>query len=317
MKAGNIYHCKLLLLLLLCFCTTRASANHLVGMDLFYTHVSGNTYKITLIAYGDCGAASTTAAFGALSTNSPEVHIYNGSSYVASINLAIQPPSAGVEITPVCPAFLSLTQCTSLSNPTPGIKKFVYSANYTLPGTSAVWRFLFTGQLVGSTAGRALSITNIFTTPVTNTQLVDTLNNLTAPNSSPTLTNVPTPFFCLSATNNYNPGAVDADGDLLNFALVPGASGTVSTAPGGPVSYVAPFSGTSPLAVSSMSFDPNTGQIAFTPSSLQRSLVVYNIREFRGGQFVGSCQREMTFLVQTCTTSPPDGPSMWRSRPLT
>lgn len=307
MKAGKFYIYKLLLLVVVLLSGITARANHLVGMDLFYTHVSGNTYKITLIAYGDCGSASSTAAFGALSTNSPEVHIFNGSTYVSSINLSIEPPSAGVEITPVCPAFLSLTQCTSLTNPTPGIKKFVYSANYTLPGPSAVWRFLFSGQLVGSTAGRALSITNIFTTPGTNTQLIDTLNNLIAPNSSPTLTNVPTPYFCLSAANNYNPGAVDADGDMLNFALVPGISGTTTTAPGGSVSYVAPYTGASPLAVSSMTFDAATGQIAFTPSALQRSLVVYNIREYRGGQFVGSCQREMTFLVQTCTTSPPSG----------
>ena len=42
-----------------------AHANHLVGMDLFYTWVSGNTYKITLIAYADRGSASTTSAFSA------------------------------------------------------------------------------------------------------------------------------------------------------------------------------------------------------------------------------------------------------------
>jgi len=282
-------------------------ANHLVGMDLFYTHVSGNTYKITLVAYGDCGSASTTGAFAALSTNSPQVHIYNGGTYISSINLAIQPPTAGVEITPVCPAYLAMTQCTSLSFPTPGIKKFVYSANYTLPSASAVWRFLFTGDMVGSTAGRALSITNISSSPLTSTQLVDTLNNLSAANSSPTLTNVPTPFYCLAVANNYNPGAVDPDADALLFALVPGAAGTTTTAPGGSVTYIPPYTGAAPLAVSSMAFDPTTGQIGFTPSALQRSLVVYNIREFRSGSFVGSCQREMTFLVQTCTNTPPNG----------
>ncbi|MBL7690652.1 MAG: PKD domain-containing protein [Flavipsychrobacter sp.] len=276
-------------------------------MDLFYTHVSGNTYKITLVAYGDCGSAGSSTSFSVLPTNTPEVHIYNGGTLISTINLAIQPPTAGVEITPVCPAFLSMTQCTSLTFPTPGIKKFVYSANYTLPGASPVWRFIFTGQLVGSIAGRALSISNISTTPVSYIQLVDTLNNTVSPNSSPALTNVPTPFFCLSAANNYNPGAVDPNGDSLRFALVNGAAGTTTSVPGGSATYIAPYTGAAPLAVSSMSFDQQTGQISFTPSALQRSLVVYNIREYRGGVFVGSCQREMTFLVQACADAPPNG----------
>lgn len=302
---------QILACLFLLFTSLTTRANHLVGMDLYYTYVSGNTYKITLIAYADCGSAGSGPAFAALPTATPEIYIYNAGTLIDHIYLAIQPPSAGVEITPVCPAYLAMTQCTSLTYTTPGIKKFVYSANYTLPGASSLWRFLFTGTLsIGASptiAGRATSITNISSTPATYIELVDTLNNMTAPNSNPTLTNIPTPFFCLSATNNYNPGAVDPNSDLLQFDLVSGRAGTTGSGPGSNVTYLAPYSATNPLAVSSMSFDPLTGQITFTPSALQRSLVVYNIQEYRAGTFVGSCQREMTFLVQTCTNTPPDG----------
>jgi gliding motility-associated-like protein len=288
-----------------------ARANHLVGMDLFYTWVSGNTYKITLVAYGDCGAGPSSA-FGALPTNTPRVYIYNGNIRIDSINLAIQPPAAGVEITPVCPAYTSLTQCTNLSYTIPGIKKYVYSANYTLPGTSTVWRFLFTGALLGSPsstiAGRAVTITNLPTPPpVTVTELVDTLNNTVAPNSNPTFTNLPTPFFCVNNNNNYNPGAVDPNTDSLRFYLIAGKNGTATSTAGPAVAYMAPYSATWPLGVTWMAFDQQTGQISFYPDILQRSLVVYNVREFRGGTFVGSCQREMTFLVQTCTSLPPSG----------
>jgi len=304
---ARVVRFKILLLLALLVMGVGAYANHLVGMDLVYTHVSGNTYRITLTAYGDCGSASTSGAFGSLSSASPRVYIYNGNTLVGGVNLNIQPPTAGIEITPVCPAFLSQTQCTNLSFPTPGIKKFVYSANYTLPATSPVWRFIFTGELGASIAGRALSITNIPSVPVTYIQLIDTLNNTVAPNSSPNLTNVPTPFYCLSATSNYNPGAVDPNSDSLRFFLVPGGAGTNSSVVGGNVTYLPPYTGAAPLAVTTMSFDQQTGQVSFLPSSLQRSLVVYNIREFRGGVFVGSCQREMTFLVQSCSNTPPNG----------
>jgi len=304
---GKTYR-KLLFTAIALFSFFSSFANHLVGMDLFYTHVAGNTYRITLVAYADCGSAGTTSAFGLLSTSTPRIHIYDGNSFNSSINLSVQAPSAGVEITPVCPAFLSLTQCTSTTFPTPGIKKFVYAGNITLPYASSVWRFIFTGTMgSGALAGRALSITNISSSPVSYIQLVDTLNNLSAPNSNVTLTNIPTPYYCASVPGNYNPGAVDPNGDLIRFALVNGGSGSTSTVPGGDVTYLPPYSGSAPLSVSSMSFDQNTGQIAFTPSTLQRSLVVYNVREFRGGVFVGSCQREMTFLVQSCTNTPPNG----------
>lgn len=304
---GILYR-KLLFTVAFMFAVLPLYANHLVGMDLFYTYVSGNTYRITLIAYADCGSASTTSAFGLLPTSTPTIHIYDGNSYFNSINLSVQAPSAGVEITPVCPAFLSLTQCTDPSFPTPGIKKFVYSGNITLPYGSTVWRFIFTGTMgSGALAGRAISITNISSAPVTYIQLVDTLNNSSAPNSNVTLTNIPTPYYCNLAESNYNPGAIDPNGDAIRFALVNGADGSTTSVPGGLVSYIPPYSGALPLGVSAMTFDQATGQIAFTPSSLQRSLVVYNIREFRGGTFVGSCQREMTFLVQSCTNTPPNG----------
>lgn len=303
------YFKKLLFLIVLVFTGLGTYANHLVGMDLYYTWVSGNTYKITLIAYANCGSAGPGTAYDALPTNAPTVHIYNGNSYVDEVTLSIQAPSTGVEITPVCPADLLLTQCTNTGFTIPGIKKFVYSANYTLPGTSAVWRFLFTGSMASSSfiAGRAISITNISSTPATYIQLVDTLNNTTSHNSSPFLSVVPTPFFCLDASDNYNPGATDPEGDSLKFSLVTGMSGTASSASGGPVTYISPYTPTAPLAASSFVFDSHTGQISFVPNALQRSLVVYNIDEYRGGVFVGSSQREMTFLVLTCTNTAASG----------
>jgi len=288
---------------------TGSYANHLVGMDFHYTYVSGNTYTITLIAYGDCGSAATTSAFGLLSSSTPRIYIYNADTYIDSINLTIVPPTAGVEITPVCPADLLLTQCTDLSYTIPGIKKFVYSGNYTVSGPSTAWRFLFTGEMGGSFAGRALSITNIFSTPDTYIQLIDTLDNSGLHNSNPDLTNIPTPFFCLDYSDNYNPGAVDPDGDSLTFYLVPAQSGTLTDIPGGLVTYYAGFTGADPFGASASTFtlDASTGQITFFPTATQRSLVVYNIEEHRSGVLVGTSQREMTFLVQTCTNTPAFG----------
>src|SRR5439155_377977 len=147
--------------LFLLFSATVSKASHIVGADMYYTHVSALTYKVTVILYGDCGPASS-AAFGTLPSATPKVCVFNGATAVTTLTLAIEAPSAGVEITPVCPAYTYSTQCTNPSFTTPGIKKFVYSTNYTFPTTSAAWRFVFNGSCgTASAAGRAAAITNL------------------------------------------------------------------------------------------------------------------------------------------------------------
>jgi len=154
-------------------------------------------------------------------------------------------------------------------------------------------------------AGRAAAITNILSG--TSIQLIDTLNNSVnntrGHNSSPVLTVEPVPYFCAFYEDCYNPGAVDVNdvgpgepsGDSLHFALVAATNGggtcpptlTVTSAsytgnqwPGGPT-----VNGSHPLTdvdgtSASFSFDSSTGQLCFNPET-QRSVVVYNLEEFR------------------------------------
>lgn len=290
--------------------TTASKASHIVGADLYYTWITGNQYKITFVAYGDCGPASS-GAFSALPTGTPRICVYDGSTNVTSMLLSIQAPSAGVEITPVCPADSLNTQCHSSASTIPGIKKFVYSALYTVPYASANWKFIFTGYMGSTSAGRAAALTNINSGSIMS--LTATLNNLTAPNSNPILTILPVPFFCQSTDDNYNPGAVDADGDSLTFSLV-----TPTDYTGGTCSSTLPFctylssypySATNPIHTLSgaVTFDANTGQISFHPDITQRSVVVYKIEEYRNNILVGTMQREMSFTVLPCTTPAPTG----------
>ena len=307
---------------LLLISTTSSFASHILGMDLYYTWVSGNTYKITAILYGDCSPSSYTA-FSTLPSSSPQICIYRGNTYITTIGLTVQAPSSGVDITPVCPSEVGNTQCENSSSTIPGIKKFVYSANYTLPApvTSNCWQFLYIGyDGYGSAAGRSANITNLVNPSGTSMELVDTLDNTVYPNNSNTqFTVIPTPFFCLNTPDTYNPGAVNPidnfEIDLIaamNSAYTSSGcsygvpcvyTGTAWTPPTTPISPVDPLQ----VVAGSFSYNSTTGQLNFTPNALQRSTVVYNCREFRGGTFVGSCQREMNFLVLTCTHTDPIG----------
>lgn len=304
------------LLLLLFFCLpVRSIASHIVGADMYYTHMTGDTYKITVVLYGDCGPSST-GAFGLLPSGSPEVCVYDGGTNIATLTLAIEAPTTGTEITPVCAADAGSTQCTNTSFTIPGIKKFVYSTTYTFPYTSSVWRFIFDGNYGSGSAGRAAAITNITPPGSTLIELIDTLNNTLGPNSNPIMTTVPTPFFCLNEYNSYNPGAVDPNGDALTFVLAPVINGVGNcSVAGSPVTYVGsawpgqPITESTPIQClpASFSFIASSGQLFFNPDVLQRSVVVYNIREYRGPLLVGTCQREMTFYVRTCLNQPPSG----------
>lgn len=294
---------RLLMVILLSCSAYYAQASHIYGADLYYTHVSGNTYTVSMVLYGDCSGA----IFSSLSSSSPRVDVYNGSSYITTLSLSIQNPTAGVEVTPVCPSQINNTKCSSPSNTIPGIKKFVYSANITLSTTSANWRFRFNGTLSSSAgAGRSYSLTNIVnssTNPST-MNLEATLNNTSAPNSSPTYTTIPTPFFCINKAGSYNPGTTDINGDNLTYNLVAGLESS------GTVTYLTGYSATAPLAVSTgtFSFSTSTGQLNFTPNLVQQSLVVTRVSEYRSGVLVGTSMREMTFVViNNCSNNPPGG----------
>lgn len=314
MKPRSILSFRTLILavVLLCSFSVRSLASHIVGADLYYTSLGGLQYRVTVVLYGDCGPLSATA-FASLPTARPQVCIYDGAAFWQSYDLRVKAPSAGVEITPVCPDSLARTQCTNTSYDIPGIKKFVYDTVITLPNTSTNWRFVFNGGLgTAGSAGRAAAITNI--TGGSTMQLEATLNNSVYTNSSPSLTVVPTPFFCLNRPTCYTPGAIDPESDSMRFDLVNAMNGTANcTAAGTPCSYTGtawgttPITATTPLRVTagSYSFSNVNGQLCFDPNFTQRAVVVYNVSEYRDGTLVGTCQREMTFIVRGCHAYPP------------
>jgi gliding motility-associated-like protein len=300
---------RILIAFLLILGFARANASHILGGEIFYTYVSGTTYRVSMILYGDCSGVATT--FAALSTATPEVQIYNGTALITTLYLQPQLGS-GVNVSPVCPDEINNTNCTP-NGTLPGVKKFIYATNYTLNTTSANWKFRFTGMLIsGNTqAGRSNAITNaVITTAGSLMSLEATLNNAVVPtNSSPTYTTIPTPFFCINKPQEYNQGAIDSDADSLRFTLIPGleASGNTSTN----IPYISPFTATAPLGCTPGTFIFNgaNGQLSFTPNIIQKALVVSRVTEYRNGVIVGTSMREMTFVVlNNCNNNPPTGP---------
>ena len=281
-----------------------ASATHLYGGELYYTYVSGNKYTVTMVMYADCsGAASLLTT---LYTATPKVDVFNGTTLYRTMTLKVL-SGAGTEVTPVCPASIGSTTCNG--GTVPGVRRFAYSDTITL-SPSALWKFKSTGYIAAtSSAGRSSTISNISSPGTSIMSLEASLNNSVQPNSNPTYTTVPTPFFCINVAQEYNPGAVDPNtGDSLVYDLVDGIY--AKTTPYTLVTYLTGYSATAPLAckTGTFSFSNSTGQLSFTPNLTQVSLVVCRVSEYRSGVLVGTSMREMNFIViSTCSNRSPYG----------
>ncbi|MBL7717507.1 MAG: gliding motility-associated C-terminal domain-containing protein [Flavipsychrobacter sp.] len=291
--------CILLLALL-----PKAQASHIYGGELLYQHITGNTYRVILVLYGDCGSTNQQV-LQSLNAAAPQVQVLNASpTPIATLYLPIDTAQSDKEVTPVCPKDAGSTQCVDPSFPIPGIKQYVYHDTITLPYTSATWGFVFTGNLgTQVSAGRTGSITNIsFAQGYSTIYLIARLNNLNGPNSSPVYTTIPTPFYCLNVLQQYNHGATDPDNDSLAFAMVPGLNS------GSAINYIPPYTAQKPLSADSFQFNTLNGQLTFKPNLLQRPLVVNEVKEYKNGVMVGSSMREMSFIVlDNCQNKPPNG----------
>lgn len=287
-----------------------ALANHVSGADLYYEHISGYTYRVSLVIYGNCDPnPNTTGPFATLASATPSIDVFNNGIRYTTMTLLRQ--GQPTDVTPVCSSQKSNTACVNPNGSLPGIMRFIYQGTVTLSGTSANWLFHFDGTLGSGTiadAGRYNGITNIVNAGSNIMALEARLNNVGGPNSSPQFTTIPTPFYCVNVAQQYNLGAFDINGDSLSFSLVPGLLGVGRTGGGGGiVTYNSGFSATNPLAVSAgtFSFSTATGQMNFTPNNTQVSLVVQRVNEYRNGVLVGTAMREMNFVVlANCNNTP-------------
>ncbi len=270
------------------------------GIDLKYTYVAGNTYKITCMIYHDCSILATYD----FTTATPEVCIFNDTNYFSTIHLALEPTQY---VGYLCAHGPDSNTCNNLAYIYPGYTIYLYSGNVTLPTTSHYWRFILDGNGGPFSFQRYAAITNMTAGSIY--QLVDTLDNTTFNNSSPNLALIePMYWDCRSTTYTYNPMAVDPDGDTLRYYLIPAVKGTsnCATASSAPViAYVAPCTGASPIGnppMATTSFSNVTGDLSCLSNYLAKDDILYNIRETRGGVFVGSSQREIVVMFDSGAT---------------
>jgi gliding motility-associated-like protein len=263
------------------FSISSAKAEHITGADISYRHISGNTYEFTLQVFADCDVVASPPSFYSISY----VSAICGVSSSFDVNQVSE-----TDISPVCPTIRSSCQ----GGTGPGINRFIYRGRVNLPNTCADWVFRW------RECNRADGIANLNSGTYC-LFLEAKLNNLIGNNSSPSFTNDANGFVCINQLTQYNPGAVESDGDRLSFTSISPLTNINTNIP-----FRAGLSPTNPLPnTTGFSVENSTGRISFTSTAVQRSAVAVLVQEFRNGTFIGSVMRDMQFLVRDCANELP------------
>ncbi|MES2800792.1 MAG: HYR domain-containing protein [Bacteroidota bacterium] len=261
----------------------RVFASHDKGGFISYTHVSGNTYHVTVTYFRDCGGIG---APGSIAVNAESVSCGFGPT---STNLLL---TGSLNTTPLCPADLLNSNCNG--GPFEGEEMYFYEADITLAGTCDDWVFSYTDCCLPA------SVTNVAPNGM---YFASNLDNLNIPfNNSPVLTSPSLGFICNGLTSSFNFGAVDIDGDSLSYELV-----TALDAGPTPMTYNFPYSGTDPMASTPPVFiDAVTGDMVFNPTAIMGAVIAVRIYEFRNGVLIASHLRQMIVESEGCTNNQPN-----------
>lgn len=260
-------------------CAT-VQATHMSGGEIYWEHLSGNQYRITLTIYRDCAGIQLDNAYD-LDITSP----------CGNSTLHVTTPG-GVELSQLCDLELPNSTCNGGS--LPGIQQYVYTGVVNLPPCDS-WTISWTEIY------RNNAIVNLQAPGTLEMYIEGVLNNADGPvNDSPQFTNTAIPYICLGYPVSYSYGAYDPEGDSLSYTFIGARVGGAN-----PISYTAPFTGAEPIT--GITLDPTTGLVNFTLNQAGNWVVVVQVNEYDAqGNLIGTIMRDMQFVAYPCSNVPPN-----------
>jgi hypothetical protein len=254
-----------------------AKASHIAAADIYYQHIGGDTFKIVLTLYRDCG--------GITMGTSEIIDIVSATCGVTTTRTANLVSTT--EISQLCAGSLAQSSCNG--GTLPGLERYIYEATYVLPQSCTDWTFSWT------TCCRNGLICNIAGASGESIYVQTTYNSTLGINSAPFFTTNPAPYYCVGQQVFYNPGAVDLEGDSLAFQLIT----PLGTGPADPVTFNPPYTAQNPFvtSASSFAFDPATGCVTFTAAGgCASGIYAVRVFEYRNGVLIGTTMRDLQFV---------------------
>lgn len=294
---------KILSIIILLFTINNAFATHLVGGEMTYTHISGNTYQLTLTVYRDDFYGNPGALFDAPAV----IYAYeDNGSYAFEINMNLSNPSTSNNYIQEP----NLNPCLIIPNDVK-IQKGVYTKNITVPNGAKGYHLVYgrccrNGALINNLnnpADQGIGITTHI--PPTTTYS----NNSAKFNLQPPI------FICVGSPLSRDQSVSDIDGDSIHYKMCTPWQALTPTDPANtpgnpppfgfgppftPVVWQAPFNQNNPLGGVPITIDPNTGLVSGTPNSVGTFVVGICVEEWRNGVLLNTLLRDFPYTVTNC-----------------
>ena len=266
-------------------------ATHIIGGEMYYDHLGGNQYRVTLVLFRDCGPDNVNGTgFDAAAS----IAVYN------SAGTLVSSQSVSVMMETTVPVVLN-DPCLS-APPTMCVSTTRYVQIFTLPPIPG---------------GYAISYQRCCRTPaMANLQgqqgLTCTVHIPGPPdavNSSPRFIDYPPIALCMGQDMTFDHSATDPDGDQLVYGLCDPLQGAdainpapmASPPPYQPVNWAPGYSAALPLnSTPPLNIDPVTGILTVHPTMLGSFTVGVCVTEMRNGVVLGVSRRDFLFKVVIC-----------------
>ncbi len=284
-----------LLVFFIPFIPQLASATHIVGGEMYYQYVSGNTYNVTMIIYRDC--ANGVPPFD----NPASIGVFNqNNSLVQLLQVFVNPDSSYIPSIVNNPCFIPPTNICYV--------KATYNFTVNLPPTSSIYYLVYQRCCRNNTIQNIIGPDATGATYLSEIRVSNVFNN-----SSPKFNQLPPPFICSNFPFDFDHSATDPDNDSLVYSLCTPIVGgdTLNPAPNPPtappynnVIYAPPYNinnmlngvpGIQPLSINSI-----TGQLTATPNTIGQFVVGVCVKEYRNNVYLGESRRDFQLNVVPC-----------------
>ncbi len=266
-------------------------ATHIIGGNMYYDHLGGDQYRVTLVLYRDCGPDN---ANGTGFDPTASMAVYNAAGQVVT--------SSNVAFAGEVPLPVELNDPCLTVPPTVCVRTAVYQRVFNLPPipggyTVSYQRCCRTPAMANLAGQQGLTCTAAIPGPPL------------AQNSSPRFGDIPAIALCIGQSQTLDFSATDPDGDELVYELCAPFTGGTATDPApfptappyaevafGPgYSAIDPIDSEPPIAI-----DPATGLLTVSATVQGVYTVGVCVTEFRDGVQVGVTRGDFLFKVVVC-----------------
>ncbi len=286
------------------FAVSLSHASHIVGGELYYDYLgasgSNNQYKLYLKIYRDCNSVNQTGTLTPFDQVSYITVFDDQNSIFTTFTMSLT-NQTDVELTTNNP-------CLSIP-PNVCIDEGYYERTIFLPPSANGYKLVYQRCCRNNAIGNIYSpgqtgATYVVHIPGTNSAGTGAIN------SSPRLVNVPPLVLCLGDSINFNMSMTDNDGDSLVYSLCDAYKGAsafnpyptqASFPPFQSVNWQNGYNATYPIDASpGFAYDPQTGTLTGTPTTLGLYVFGFCVSEYRNGVFLGESNFDYQFLVTIC-----------------